>query len=337
MMSDCSAVFVWQVKLGWLAILMVMLAACAGPVPAPDVQQAHLPDYPIIGAGGSGNYSPEVKETITSFREWDHYHDPGGKNPDHRFWTFAKMDRYAQFPVGKCMPGIWRDLEAIDKIFECDKPIIADVASRYPGAWYQIGNEPNWYPYIRSDYYAYQFRLYEQYIHALDPTAKLMTGGITLFSADWTDWMGWLLEENLLVDIWVIHPYAYGWPNGEVSAKGTIAEIQSYRAYLDTHGLSDAPILIGEFSDASGNSQVAELAKYAQLTTRWLTLNWEAHNIIGWYWWGVTTLAMGNAGLFGSPYSMDTITPVGKAYLQKYDLYYVYLPIIFRSLGKDER
>ena len=267
---------------------------------------------------------------INSFREWDHYHEPGTGEPDtlpsHRFWTWGKLDRPPQFSVGECEPGGHDNptRETLDNIFECDKPIIDEMVGKYPGAMHQVGNEPNYGPTITAANYAYQFHKYEQYIHSIDPTAQILTGGITL-PVPWETWTDAFIAAlsgygTPFPDIWVIHPYPDNgtWPDGAAAAASSIAHMVYFRDYLDTALNSDLPLLIGEFSDACGNNTEYQLARYAETFCDWIVANKDTQNIVGWYWWGSSSVAMGNAGLFDAN---RNITQVGKAYIKHCGLY----------------
>ncbi len=331
-------------KLKWLIPFVLGTALIGGslyPSTPKDMVEV-IP--PFVGMGGTMQLQYPYNEMINSFREWDHYHELGTGEPDtlpsHRFWTWAKMNRPAQFPVGNCMPGNWmppHTQETIDDIFECDRPRIDNVLSNHPGAMHQIGNEENFWPYIEPTNYAYQYWLYEQYIHSIDPLAQMLNGGIT----NWGDWEGWttrFIQEyqglygiKPQVDIWVIHPYANGWPNGEAAALAGIDFIVSFRELLDNQGYENTPILIGEFSDASGLNSEHELVRYVTTFCDWIVANQDTQNIVGWYWWGSSNVAMGNAGLFDAN---RNITRVGKAYIKHCGLHEhkTYLPLINKEI-----
>lgn len=296
---------------------------------------------PYIGMGGSCGLKYPYNLTINSFREWDHYHEPGTGEPDtlpsHRFWTWGKLDRPGGTPAGLCMGGYNNnpDHATIDLIFNCDKPIIDEMVGKYPGAMHGIGNEPNFAPTITVANYAYQFHKYERYIHSIDPTAQMLNGGITLP----VPWKIWTIEfiqkyQGLYgvkppVDIWVIHPYAEGWPNGKTAALAGSEYVKDFRVFLNNQGYENTSILIGEFSDASGTNTEYQLARYAETFCDWIVANENTHNIVGWYWWGSSNVAMGNAGLFDAN---RNITQVGEAYIKHCGLYKfkTYLPLIIK-------
>jgi hypothetical protein len=328
-------------------ILLILLTGNISIMPIqkeeiiPPKQIAFLDETEIVefvGTGGSAWLRSPYNLLINSFREWDHYHEPGTGEPNtlpsHRFWTWGKMNRPPDFPAGKCMPGDW-GAPHIDEIFNCDRPIINDILTRHTGAMHQVGNEPNFGPYLAPIDYAYQFNLYDQYIHSIDPTAQILNGGIT----NWKDWQSWttkfiteylrLFGEKPPVDVWVVHPYALGFPDGELSALAGIKVVLAFRELLDNQGYKNTPIIIGEFSDAGGTNPINELVLYAITFCDWIIKNRTDNNIIGWYWWGSSTVAMGNAGLFDAN---RNITPVGEAYIAHCGLYKfnTYLPLIIK-------
>jgi len=290
---------------------------------------------PLLGVGGSVKLTTPVSQTIVSFREWDHYHNPVGEYPHHRFWTWAKMDRPVGTPAGKCLEGSYSSREDMEKIFICDKEIIVSkIDAGYIGNWHGIGNEPNWRPEIAPVDYAYQYNKYYVYIKSLDPAAKIMTGGVTL-PVPWLDWVKQVLASyqaqfgvQMPVDIWSIHPYSFDWASGKLAAQDGIKEVKQFRAFIDKRGYINAPIVIGEFSDGGGGQPIKELIKYAKVFCSWLVNNYATHRIIAWYWWGASTNGMGNAGLFDK----GTLTSLGETYINccGKKIQKVYLPIVMK-------
>ena len=300
-------------------------------------QAAILP--PHVGMGGTMRLRYPYNEKINSFREWDHYHEPGPGEPDtlpsHRFWTWGVLNRPAEFPVGDCMEGNWFGCSQadLDDIFDCDKPIIDETIGKYLGAMHGIGNEPNYASSITAKNYAYQFHKYEQYIHSVDPMAQIMFGGITSWGP-WEDWTIAFIEElqsyhTPFPDIWDIHPYVDAWPDGEASANGGIEFVIKFRAFLEDQGYGNVPMIFGEFGDPTAVNKAADIVDYAETFCDWIVANQESKNIIGWYWWGSSSVAMGNAGLFDAN---RNITPVGEAYIKHCGLrdHKIYMPLILK-------
>jgi hypothetical protein len=271
----------------------------------------------IFGVGGAVALTYPFYNVIQSFREWDHYHDPVSQLPHHRFWTWAKMNRSPQYPDGKCLAGNFHTRKDMDSIFlKCDRPLIDEKIAKYRGMWHGIGNEPN-YSDIKPEDYAYQFHMYHSYIKGNDSEAKLMVGGITL-PVPWIEWLEQVLQSYKLqfgvkmpVDIWDIHPYANGWPDGKEAATRGIAYISEFRKFLNSNKYRHTPIVLGEFSDAAGSQPVEQLSIYAKVMGKWLMNNATNKKIIAIYWWGSQVSAMGTAGIFDK----YTITPVGDYYV----------------------
>ena len=325
-----------QIKIVIFTMVATMILGASIVAPAQREAEAQSP---YVGMGGSARLRYPYNLVINSFREWNHYHEPGTGEPDtlpsHRFWTWGKLDRHPQFPVGECMDGYNNnpDHATIDLIFNCDKPIIDEMVGKYPGAMHQVGNEPNYGPLMTTENYAYQFHLYEEYIHSIDPTAQMLNGGITNVPG-WENWTQKFIDDisgygTPGVDVWVIHPYSYGWIDGVTSAHNSIQFVKDFRTVLTGKGYGNAPIIFGEFSDAGGIQPVAELVVYAETFCDWIVSNKDTYNIIGWYWWGSSSVAMGNAGLFDAN---RNITRVGEAYIKHCGLYKfkTYLPLIIK-------
>ena len=331
----------------YLSVIVLLVLASCLPVQKEKValmekmiplEYVEISEY--VGMGGSTRLRSPYNLIINSFREWDHYHEPGTGEPNtlpaHRFWTWGKMNRPEWTPAGKCMSGGWASplsQEVLNGIFECDKPILNEILNKYPGAMHQVGNEPDYGPYITPANYARQFRLYEQYIHSIDPTAQMLNGGVTL---GWRDWVVPFIQEYQRlygkkppIDVWVLHPYALGWSDGYKVALSSIKTVMEFRNMLDNNRYADTPILFGEFSDACGCNPEHELITYAITFCDWIVANKDTYNIIGWYWWGSSSVAMGNAGLFDIN---GNITPVGEAYITHCGLhgFKTYLPLIIK-------
>ena len=342
-----------MLKLARVVILLVILATIVQPEPLPRLLSAlklserlerivvsvvALPRLPIMGVGGAGVFDAAMLDHITSFREWDHYHAPGGTLPVHRFWTWGKMNRPVGTPAGDCLSGAGTTRAWMDAVFACDQPVLDTILASYPGAWHGIGNEPNWYPALAPSDYAYQLHLYASYILSADPTAQIMLGGLLASAACTPDWADWLDAVQVSyaaqfggpfpATLWDIHPYDAGWPDGVAAGNLTIADVQDFRQYLDTRALP-GNIVIGEFSDAGGVNTTSALMDYIETTCDWLTSNGMDNGVIAWYWWGVTTAGMGTTGLFSnSPYKQSTITDVGNAYLSHCTRHLTFLPLV---------
>jgi hypothetical protein len=86
------------------------------------------------------------------------------------------------FFSGKPLP---RQQEIIDRIWAAESEWIDDQINRkgHRGAYWEIGNEPNWFPLMRPVQYAETYSRYYQHIKKLDPTARCLIGGLYLKEA----------------------------------------------------------------------------------------------------------------------------------------------------------
>lgn len=293
-----------------MMLVALVLSTCLGVVETPG-------DNPY-GVGGSGDYADYLG--ITWFREWDHYHRPVSPNPAHRFWTVGKLDNR----LGGCSPGtLSGSRENIDAVFTCDTPIITEIIDEgYIGQVWEIGNEPNWWPHVTPANYVYQYNLYHEFIIDLDPTAKLMIGGISLYPSNWVNWLDSFVSiyqneyGGVPLNIWGIHPYD---TFDDRAGTRTIDEMIAFYDWLDNVD-SDGVIWITEFG--KGNWQPEPEGKiviYIEEVCGWLNEHAEEHNIERWFWWGVLQgpHGMGANGLFSAgPYNRETITLAGDMYIK---------------------
>jgi hypothetical protein len=297
-----------------ILLTLTMLVSCIADTTAQSADTSNR-----YGVGGSGNYAPYLG--VDWFREWDHFHRPVAPNPPQRFWTVAKLDNR----IGDCMPGtLSATRENIDAVFACDVAVIEGlVGEGYVGQIWEIGNEPNWYPYVLPQTYAYQFHLYYEFITGLDPTAQMMIGGISLYPGSWQNWLDGFTAAYVSeygtsppVDVWNCHPY----DTFDTSA-GTraIAKIISFRNWLDGAGLDDKTFWITEFGKGNWLPEPeANIVAYIETVCGWLNDNAETNKIERWFWWGVLAgnNGMGANGLFSAgPYNRDTVTLAGDAYI----------------------
>jgi hypothetical protein len=86
------------------------------------------------------------------------------------------------FFSGKPLP---RQQEIIDRVFAQEAKWIADQIEKKGarGKYWEIGNEPNWFPLMRPQQYAAIYARYYNLIKQLDPTARCLIGGVFLTEA----------------------------------------------------------------------------------------------------------------------------------------------------------
>ena len=139
------------------------------------------------------------------------------------------------------------------------------IGQQYPGAYYQIGNEPDWYPYFTPGDYAEFYNIYYKRIKKYDPSAHVMIGGLIsivdfiytnpqYLSYDLNNHYKWLDDfRNSYkskfgsfpkIDVWSIHPY--GGLDWEASTKKSIVDFRDI--YLNRIGETNKPVWITEFS-----------------------------------------------------------------------------------------
>jgi hypothetical protein len=69
--------------------------------------------------------------------------------------------------------------EVLARIFEAEKPLIRSVINRgLFGQYWEVANEPNIFPYISPEKYAAYYEKFYRYIKSIDPTAKILNGGL---------------------------------------------------------------------------------------------------------------------------------------------------------------
>jgi hypothetical protein len=69
--------------------------------------------------------------------------------------------------------------EVLRRIFEAEKPLVRDVINRgFVGQYWEVANEPNIFPYITPEKYAAYYEKFYRYIKSIDPTAKILNGGL---------------------------------------------------------------------------------------------------------------------------------------------------------------
>ena len=141
--------------------------------------------------------------------------------------------------------------------------IATTLANTYPGSYYQIANEPDWYPYFTPAEYAEYYNIFYTQIKKYDVSASVMTGGLlsidpiiynnpAYFGYDLNNHYKWVDDfRNLyktrfgsfpIVDVWSIHPYSwFDW----IVAKNMIIDFRDI--YLTRIGEVKKPVWLTEF------------------------------------------------------------------------------------------
>jgi hypothetical protein len=120
----------------------------------------------------------------------------------------------------------------------------ADGLPYLPVTTYEIWNEPNmsnfWAPHVEPDRYADMYVRAREAIHAVDPAAVAMVGGLTVP-------MGGFVEDMIAarpdlagaIDAVGLHPYSR-------SGRGTVAWVNKLRKTLDQLGQREVPVFVTE-------------------------------------------------------------------------------------------
>ncbi|MBI1876738.1 MAG: hypothetical protein HYR94_00585 [Chloroflexi bacterium] len=302
------------------------------------------------GVGGGGRYQPELD--IEWWRDWDGSYNfrPGiDGRPPYKMWTVGKIDNRIDGPPASFDTSIANS----DSIFDYEKDKIASLVNEgYTGNYWEIANEPNWWPKFSPDNYAYTFHLFCTYIKILDQNAKCVLGSLTMYDSNWQNWLDEFRSTYISsygqeppIDVWGIHPYD---TFDQMAGQRSINKIILFRNYLDNSGQVNAVIWITEFGKGNWQPEPEQnIVDYINTVTNWLNTHHRTYKIERWFWWGALAgdTGMGANGLFSrSPYSYDTILPTGQAYLDQAQLWLntpplpntasdqkIYLPILFKA------
>lgn len=293
--------------------------------------------------GGGGTYAPETG--IQWYREWDgcYVKCPSRVGMPHKMWTVGKLDnRSATMRGGPDnvmltlpYPGSYTpNVALIADIFHAEAPFIQqtiEYSAAHLGNIWSVANEPNWFPLFTPADYALEFHLYATFIKGLDPTAKVVTGGLlvsnrytgpTYAGIPWWDWIDQFRAayQNAYgtpppVDCWDIHPYdAADYSEGISPGQKAINNIVAMRQYLDNAGLTSAPIIISEV--AAFTTDDTTQVDFINTLFSWLNANAETRKVVRWFWW-ISTTRVYASGLFDGSYSRATINVKGDAYMRQ--------------------
>ncbi len=192
-----------------------------------------------------------------------------GLKDDEDRSLYDRLDVIAQKFEGKPLQnGLQRgDYGGSNVCAKADRPrqtflqIGANLANAFPGSYYQIGNEVDWYPYFTPEDYAEWYNVFYRYIKKYDPSAHVMAGGLlplvysnpSYLSHDESNNYHWIdvfrnsykdkFGSFPTIDVWAIHPY--GGLDWENSTKKTIVDFRDI--YLTRIGEAKKPIWLTEF------------------------------------------------------------------------------------------
>ncbi len=164
--------------------------------------------------------------------------------------------------------------------------MISQLTKEFPGNYWQIANEPDWYPFLSPDDYAVWYKAFSDEILKNDSTAKISIGGIAWArynhpikwgqkelvndgyiqnlitddpdNKDMYENAAWLIlfrkyykdryGEYPQIDFWNIHPYAWSGVNAQERYLDSKENILFFRRYMEFIGDADKPLLATEFS-----------------------------------------------------------------------------------------
>ena len=306
------------------------------PARQPVFAQRSLDGY--FGFGGGGTYDSSLK--VLWWRDWDGSYDfPPGMNgrPPFKMWTVGKLDNRIDGPPSSKVVS----REAIDAVFKFERTKIGDlIRAGYTGQYWEIANEPNYFPLYTPEDYAYEYHLFCNYIKSMDASARCVLGGLTMLKDNWHPWLDAFEQAyqqayrtQPFIDVWGIHPYPFF--DGR-EAQMTIDSIAAFR-----NARPSGPIWITEFG-YPGFSDFSEetIMAYMQTVVPWLIEHHLGYDIERWFWWGVLAGkdGMGSNGLFASdPYNNQSMTPAGRLYFALKDQPYpANLLASIRKTGLDD-
>ena len=269
---------------------------------------------------------------------------------DQKFYLNQLISQ--RFFAGESIPT---QEDVLDAIFTFEKePIRRQIEDNGRiGQYWEVANEPNWFPYIKPARYADYYSRYYRYIKGLDPTAKILNGGlfvkevitdpaslifghfdfdvenIKLANAinslileestqEWYDAFLASLPHDVQVDVANIHAYPVA-PNGEQLKWTEVRTVMDQTAsLLKQRGAQE--VWLTEFGNIDWLRSEAEAANLNRQFVRYLKCN--NAGITKWFWFrspaGFTDLGgnMPETGLL----EQDglTLSLIGEVYRTEY-------------------
>lgn len=196
-------------------------------------------------------------------------------------------------------------------------PSLTETLRTYPGGYWSMGNEPNGHPnlavLIQPEDYADWYHAMAAIVHANDPSAKLLLGGLGALENAAADipqdeyadrfYRTYLARygERPPVDVWAIHVYPdFGRPPQLI-----LDEFNAWRRSVGEDGL---PLWITEFSYTRKDITHAKVIDYMHEAIR----AFEASGVERWFWY--TGHASDDNPTRYLWYCDGTLTPAGQEY-----------------------
>lgn len=204
-----------------------------------------------------------------------------------------------------------------------------DFIRSHPGLYWQIGNEPNVpnQDNLSPADYAQRYNYWYRRIKGLDPSAKLLNGGIV----NWPDVMGYygwavayindfresyraMYGEYPPVDVWSIHafPPFYVNDDGWLTSYCETAELKRFIAeavqYLRSAGESQ-PIWLTEFGINHRDDADPCMVPFMTDIVHWLE---ESQLVDRWYWFSLNSGSGNHSGNLVTP--SGDLTVLGGTY-----------------------
>lgn len=122
--------------------------------------------------------------TVGHANAWDHTNGIIDSSDDSRYQDLVvnaentltgveKTDYIALKNLINLHPSVYNSVKILASFLQ-----VPQLAARYPNAYWQIGNEPDWSPYFSPKDYAEYYNAFHKQIKRYDPSAKVGMGGL---------------------------------------------------------------------------------------------------------------------------------------------------------------
>lgn len=283
------------VRWGIIAAWAAALAACAGPVPADEPTSPATPD-PLIPTGAAGSATqrstvgsgpqgapvpggPQTAEGEQAWRFGFSVSDPA--DPEawaRRLGAEWYLDWRALERGPEQWPLHWQMVRVSEQGASPSPAEAAELASRFPGGTWVIGNEPDviWQDNTTPEGYARRYQELYRAIKGADPSARIAVGAIAQVTPLRLKYLDRVLAayehqfgDRMPADVWTVHAYVLreqrdswgvdippGFDQGEgklyeVADHGRLdlfeAQLRDFRAWMAEHGYRESPLALTEF------------------------------------------------------------------------------------------